>query len=206
MGSGTQAFDGAGGYNACEVTDCIAGYDAYDSNGDLSTTECTKTAAGFYSANNNKERTDCSASPDIPDSYAKWVGTGLTQVSDCAWACDEYYKKDTGSDACVAQEEITTFNIKGLASHPDGISPKGSGSRTLVLEIVATGVTHWHVTPDASFTPNSITDPASVSWNQSDPTGDQDYTLADSVSEGSVTLYLWIAGGTGVVKRAVTKK
>ena len=101
------------------------------------------------------------------------------------------------------EEEITTFNIKGLASHPDVTGSKGIASRDLVLEIVGKGVTHWYVTTDARFTPSNITDPASVSWNQSDPTGDQNYILAaDNVSEGPVILYLWIAGGTGVATKA----
>ena len=195
----------------CKPTVCDAGYDDHDGND-----TCEKTEAGFYaSGSDRKDSQQCTvryidkkakpASQNAVWSLAESTPLAVSAHT-CRWDCKRGYEENLQGTDCVKEEEITTFNIKGLASHPDGISPKGSGSRTLVLEIVATGVTHWHVTPDASFTPNSITDPASVSWNQSDPTGDQDYTLvADSVSEGSVTLYLWIAGGTGTVKQAVTE-
>ena len=104
---------------------------------------------------------------------------------------------------------MTRFLVENLVSHPDGSSPKGINTRSLSLDIAATGVAHWLVTHDSGFNPKSITDPAPTpagsSWTSGDPTGKQNYTLPDSVVEGAVTtLYLWVAVTGGKFKQGAT--
>ena len=149
-------------------------------------------------------RVKCLHRNAIPD-HANWkIPEEPDHYGNCAWSCGTGYKKNIQGTACVIKEEVTTFSVKNLIPHPNRSNLSGLKSRDLVLEIAATDVSHWYVTPDPSFAPKSTTDPAGKTWQTGDPTGDQNYRLpSGSAPEGQVTLYLWVADSAGLVKKAV---
>ena len=81
------------------------------------------------------------------------------------------YKANSAGTSCEAAEKVTRFLVENLVSHPDGSSPKGINTRSLSLDIAATGVAHWLVTHDSGFNPKSITDPAPTLQAQVGPQG-----------------------------------
>ena len=68
-------------WGAWMLETCDAGYDSHGSN---SNNVCTLTQGGYYSPNNQKDRTACSA---LKPNYSHWTTTGLA-TDDCQWACN----------------------------------------------------------------------------------------------------------------------
>ena len=203
-GGGERTWDtsNAGGWpTSCTVTVCAGGYDnAADSS------VCGETPKGSYSEANNRLRASCLSTTTIPlaslPSNANWdSGPGLALESACSWACDTGYKKNTGGTLCESGESVTSFEISSLTSLGSG--NKATSSRSLTLSISATDVSKWYVTHDSSATYDDKSDIST--WSGTKPTG---YTLPSSgpgaVSDGDVTLYLWVAGLDGKVKTSRT--
>ena len=207
VGEGVHDYDADGAYHDCDQpSSCIGGYDAgMDGNG----ATCEQTPQGYYSEKDSKIRLSCLDTPTISLTNlplnALWdSGPGLTQHSDCTWACNADYKVDDVSSptSCVPAESVNSFIIVDLKTATDSSSneKKGINTGSLTLEITGTNVRHWYVTHDSTFVPSSTSDVEAVggrSWTSSisPPTS---YELPNL--DGEYTLYLWIADSQGRVK------
>ena len=201
VGSGTQAYNTNGAYSACGgATSCIGGYDDGGNSGN-----CEETPKGHYSETGSKERLSCLSTTSITRAIALeslpgngyWSsGTGLVQDTDCSWACETGYKKNTGGTLCEAGESVSKFKVTGLTDVGSGI--EATNGNSVSLAITGLGVSKWHVTDDASETYDDKKDTSS--WTGTKPTS---YDV-QNVTEGEVTLYLWVAGLDGKVKTGVT--
>ena len=128
----------------CQMTVCNAGFDDHQGGG-----VCLETEAGYYAEGNHRiNRQPCAANANNgnikkPGSYASWMGTGLTRVSDCRWACDKGYKLDSqggGGTTCILKvPAVTRVEVQGLTDIGNG--KKGTQDQNLTVNIVATEVT-----------------------------------------------------------------
>ena len=88
--------------STCRVEVCNAGYDDDDNDN-----TCEETEKGYYSAGNNKTRTQCSTdgtkNQPIPGD-ASWQGTGLTTAGACRWSCNSGYHISADSTSCASND------------------------------------------------------------------------------------------------------
>ena len=198
--SGRKVWDSNAWSATCKPTVCDAGYDYFDVN-NATGDACTKTIAGYWSAANDKDRTDCKNKPSN-DASSEWLvaSDGLAnEVDDCNWSCKTGYKEngESGQDLdCVPEvPTVTSVTVSDLVDI--GNSKNGTKDKDLTVAIVgASKVSHYyltHVVP-STFTPTDTTKTDGTNtWSTTVPDG---YTLT---SDGTYTLYLWVADVTGAV-------
>ena len=193
VGEGRKAYAGNGQYGDCEVVSCIGGYDN-SSQSSEGNTDCIVTEIGFYSPENSRAKTECSASPDMPVTNAHWVGTGLERADQCAWECNDGYKKNVDQEDCIVEVSIEITGLETVGSK------KVTASRSLSLVITGSNVDKWYVThkPPGTFKPSTINQiEVGKSWAASIP---QTYALPGNLSDGDYNLYLYVADTQGNVK------
>ena len=100
-----SASTGLSSANQCWT--CNAGYDDHNDN------TCEETEEGYYSAGNDKTRTQCSTdgtkNQPIPED-ASWQGTGLVSAVACRWTCNSGHHISSDSTSCTINDCSSEIN------------------------------------------------------------------------------------------------
>ena len=142
---------------------------------------------------------------ELPDNAASGTKTydadGVYHT--CSVTCSTGYGFDAngrdGRECALLVPSVTSVVVQGLKDIGDGIMATKKYNPN--IKITATGVTHYYLTHDASFTPTGITGSTEGSrrWLTRKPTK---YTFPKT--DGIYTLYLWVADVEGVVSASST--